>query len=131
MKPKEQAMQSRNFSALYLISHAVKNERNILSHRHKPLFRGLCGIVVLLFLTIKVASPFLHTHGASESSNKVIIALHCDACEYEATQATPSDITITLPVCHFLYEVKVYETASPIVGAIHSSSESRGSPEIS
>ena len=81
---------------------------------------------------VRIASQFLHTHGSLETSKVVIAAsLQCNSCEYEATQATPSDTGIILPICHFTYEVKAYETASPFTSAIHSSSESRGPPEIS
>jgi hypothetical protein len=88
------------------------------------------GIITVLLITVKLASPFLHTHQFEESSSRSvsISSVHCEACEYESTQAIEPGAAIILPSDNFSYESKVYHTASVFVSAPHSSSESRGPP---
>jgi hypothetical protein len=98
-----------------------------------PLFRGVIGIVAALFITVKLTTPFLHTHQLTESTSAEICAnsVHCDACEYEATQAIEPAVGIVPPATHFAYESKVFEIQFVFVSTVHSSSESRGPPSIS
>ena len=103
---------------------------NILRKRETPLFRLLAGMVLLFILGVKVASPFLHTHDNS-SPNRIIVSIHCDACDYEATQAIEPEAAIALPSVLFYDRKKVYEIASPTVSEQISPSESRGPPQHS
>ncbi|MFI5263655.1 MAG: hypothetical protein ACHQM6_03970 [Candidatus Kapaibacterium sp.] len=97
-----------------------------------PLLRAISGVIALLLITVKLASPLLHTHQLSESSRSEISTTnHCDACDYEATQATESGVAVVLPVNLFKYISKAFEHESIFLSAIHSSSESRGPPTIS
>jgi hypothetical protein len=110
----------------------VKKQNSIFSIRQSSLFRGLIGVVTALLLIVKVATPFLHTHTTLESQKQEIAgSLHCDACDYEATQAVEPDAVFQLPVNNFLSEVKVFETQSPFISESHSLSESRGPPQHS
>ncbi len=90
-------------------------------------------MVTVLIFTVKLATPFLHTHQFDESSTKFlsISSVHCDACEYESTQAVEPGTAIILPSVFFRYESKVYQIVTVFVSAIHSSSESRGPPQFS
>lgn len=132
MKRKQEIMHSRNFSAGFLISSAVKKTSNKQAGGKSILFQGLMGIFTALLITVKIASPFLHVHNSFESSEKILSATqHCDACEYEATQAVEPTSAISLPVADFLSIGKVVEVESPFISQSHSSSESRGPPQHS
>jgi len=111
----------------------VQRGRNIFAIRQSPFFRGLISIVTVLLITVKLTSPFLHTHQFSETSAEMvsISSQHCDACEYEATQAIESGTAVILPSDYFSYETKVCDAASVFVSVVHSSSESRGPPQNS
>jgi hypothetical protein len=113
--------------------YAVQKTSNIVTMPRSPLFRVVIGVVAALLFTVKLATPFLHTHQFEGSSSKIasISSQHCDACEYEATQAIEPGIAIILPATHFAYESKVFETQSGFPNTAHSSSESRGPPSIS
>jgi hypothetical protein len=125
-------MRIRNFSPFFIISEAVKKAANIFSVRNSSLFRGLTVVITAFLLIVKVAAPFLHTHNSVESSKQEISAsFHCDACEYEATQAIQPDPAIQLPVTDFQSELKVFETQSPFISESHLPSESRGPPKNS
>jgi hypothetical protein len=111
----------------------VNNERNISGISKASLFRGLTGIITVLLIMVKLASPFLHTHQFEESSSKSasISSVHCVACEYESTQAVEPSDAVILPTAYFSYESKVYDVISVFVSASNSASESRGPPQNS
>jgi len=111
----------------------VKKAKNIMTMPRSPLFRVVIGIVAGLLITVKLTTPFLHTHQLTESTSKEIsaVSIHCDACEYEATQAIQPGVAIVLPSSPFVNESIVFETQSVFVSTVHSSSESRGPPSIS
>jgi len=112
--------------------HPVKKAKSIADSQHPRLFRGVIGVVTFFLLIVRIASPFLHTHSIESQRTPTITAsLHCDACDYEATQAVEPDIAIALPSIDFQYEVKVSEIQSPFRSQSHSSSESRGPPQNS
>ena len=96
-------------------------------------FRAVTALVAVLFISVNLATPFLHTHETERASSKCasFSSQHCNACEYEATQAIDPGIAVVLPVTHYTYEVRAFETQSVFLSAVHSSSESRGPPSIS
>jgi hypothetical protein len=93
----------------------------------------MIGIVAVLLLSARLASPFLHTHQFLNSSTAQITdaSSHCNACEYEATQAIDAGPAVVLPVTDFANEYRVLYSRSVFVNAFHSTSESRGPPSIS
>ena len=106
--------------------------RTIQAKPNSPLLRVIVGVVAFLLIAIRLGSPFLHTHQFTDSKHAEISAIvHCDACEYESTQAVEPDFAIVLPSAHFENETKIFEIRSVFVSVVHSSLESRGPPSIS
>ena len=102
-----------------------------MKQRQKSLIsKGAIGFFTLLVLAIRIASPFFHTH-QFPADNQIVASQHCDACEYEATQAIEPDASVIVPVIFSSREEKVYELSSPVLSEIHSPSESRGPPQHS
>ncbi len=133
VKPKECGMESRNLHFNFLIFLAVKKESDISLARKPALLRAFIGVVTALLITVKLTTPFLHTHQFETPSSKgvSISSAHCEACEYEATQAIEPSVAIVLPSALFNFEIKSFETESVFFNPIQSSSESRGPPSIS
>ncbi len=96
-------------------------------------FRAVTALVAVLLITVNLATPFLHTHETGPASSKcsTFSSQHCNACEYEATQAIDPGVAVVLPVTHFTSEIRAFETQTVFLSATHSPSESRGPPSIS
>src|SRR5579864_7634754 len=92
--------------------YAVQKTRKIFAISCLPSLRVVIGVLTFLLLGTKLASPFLHTHHFLESASTEIGALsvHCDACDYEATQGIDPGSAVILPTSYFAYESIAYET---------------------
>jgi hypothetical protein len=119
---------------LSILSHFIGNvnARNFFHIRESLFFRSLIGFAAILVITVKVASPFFHTHSVDEFSHSVVItSAHCDACDYEATQGIESGVSIILPVNEYTHEKKFFEFQSSFACESYLSCESRGPPQVS
>jgi len=126
-------MESRNLHFNFNLFHAVRKKEKIKLESKSALLKTFIGVVAFLLITVNLATPFLHTHQFETLSFKglSISSAHCEACEFEATQAIDPGIAIVLHPSHFIYETKAYEVKSVFISSVHSSSESRGPPSIS
>lgn len=93
------------------------------------LLQRIIGVVTVLLITAKLTSPFLHTD--EPHSGSTYTAIHCAACEYEATQATEQGLAILFPTQRFSYGIKAYPISSEIISIDILCSESRGPPQNS
>ena len=91
--------------------------------------RRLAGMVTVLLITVKLASPFLHTEDHQTVST--YSTSHCAACDYEAAQAVEPGLVVLLPVQQFSYEIKIYPVTEDVAGSNIPPSESRGPPQNS
>jgi len=108
---------------------AVQRKKNTVSGLDSLFLRTVCGVVALLLITLRLSSPFLHTHQFSESSRSELgTAIHCDACDYEATQLVEPDVAVLLPVNHFSDQLRVFTIEALFLAVFHSSLTSRGPP---
>jgi hypothetical protein len=99
---------------------------------HKSAFSKVPIILfACLLLASKLASSFLHNHQTNSNPEHQVVAIHCDACEYEATQAIEPGAAIVLPVIYSRPNELICEIASSFYSVSHSSSESRGPPQAS
>ena len=130
VKPKEHRMESRNLRLDFRLFHSVKKELQTNFPCRSALMRVLIGSFAVLLITVKLAAPFLHTHQTDPVSERAGLSIsHCEACEYEATQADGASVTVALPVVLFEFEIKVFRHHAPRTSSLYSSSDSRGSPK--